>query len=410
MNILIIGGSGEAPGANSVCVRNMAKQFVSLGHKVWILALGDKYSKESGNLEGAIIWQIPDSYYGKLTHRVSGHPTFISSIWFKIVSIIRHLILLPLYPETSPLRTLKVTKKAKSLVKENDITEIITIYNNSANILTGIRLKRHFREKIHVVSYHLDLRTGSINSSSMVRNYIRRHALESIVDENRIVDKMLIPYSGMEEIKTVEGIDLHKVHFVGFPVFIEDDNTEKCTLPFDSDAINISYVGTLSKDNRDPSYVISLLEDYTKKVGKKICLHIWGKADGFEILIEKSPVAQYHGMIENKYVRHIMNSSDFLLNIGNAIAYNMLPSKVFSLFATGKPIINIITHPLDATLPYFERYNNSIDIKEYDKSFDNEIVLFGGLNNAKKMPVKSIESKFDDFKPETICDLIIKKG
>ena len=56
MNILIIGGSGNAPSANSVCVRNMAQEFIRKGHKVWNLAAWDICVTKPGDIGGAELW------------------------------------------------------------------------------------------------------------------------------------------------------------------------------------------------------------------------------------------------------------------------------------------------------------------------------------------------------------------
>ena len=103
-----------------------------------------------------------------------------------------------------------------------------------------------------------------------------------------------------------------------------------------------------------------------------------------------------------------MNESDFLLNIGNKIAYQMLPSKIFGMFATGKPIINVIGHPDDATMPYFSCYNNSIDIKEYEPSVNDEELLLKKIKEKYKTPLVDRSDLFSDFKPEVICNLLLQ--
>ena len=407
MNILIIGGSGNAPSANSVCVRNMARVFVSRGHKVWNLASGEECIKKPGNIGGAELWQIPRTWYAKFAKSTKQNPTFLKVLFFKIISALRHLILLFIYPTAEPIRSIKVFKKARRLVQDNNIHLVLSIYNNYTNIYCGMMLKRMYRDKIKSVSYHLDLRTENINASAAVRNYVHKHAMKSIVEESNVVDRILIPYSGQSDAERVKDIALNKIVFVGFPVFINEGNEETCKLPFDSGFINISYIGTLSKENRNPRYFLSLLSSIAEQTDIKLMVHFWGKTGGLETILNESPVATYHGTVENQYVRYILDHSDFVLNIGNAIAYNMLPSKIFGIFATGKPIINMITHPKDATRPYFERYNHSIDINEYSMSKDDANTLAAGILKMKNLPLRDVTGLFDDFKPETICDFIL---
>lgn len=410
MNILFIGGSLPASGANSVCVKNMAMAFMARGHRVWVISDGDDYVHESFDIDGVTLWQVPEGRYGKLLKRVTERPTFFGRMWLKIVGTIRHLLLLPLYPITEPERSLKVTRKAKRIVEENDITLVVTIYNSYPNIHAGIEIKKRYRNNIRVVSYHLDLRTASVNSSALVRKFIYTNALKSMVKESEIVDKILVPYSGKEETESVSGMRLDKIEYVGFPVFVTGGKETVCQLPFEQGVINVSYIGTLSRDNRDPRYVLSQLEVVSKILNKKIKVHIWGDTGGMESDVKESPIACYHGKVENRYVRYIMNHSDFLLNIGNALAYNMLPSKVFGMFATGKPIINVVNHPKDATLPFFERYNHSIDIREYERNSNRPEHLAEEMKELMDSPLRESNGLFDDFKPETICDLILKEN
>lgn len=397
MNVLFIGGNGSNANANTVCVNNMADEMRRCGHDVWVLALGD----EPG--------QIPDTYFGKLKIRAANNSKLWMRLWFKLVSIIRHITLLPFYPDVAPCRSRKVAKAAEKIVQNNDIKLVIAIFNVYENIFAGIRLKKKYGQNITVVTYHLDLRTSSVNPSKIVRDYIYRHALASLIEENRTVDKMLIPYSGKNDVEQLAGMDMNKVHFVGFPVFIKENAAEKCELPFEKGAINITYIGSLSSDNRNPKYILSLLEQITDKLGRKVLVHCWGDAADVKQILEDSPVARYHGKIDNRYVRYIMENSDLLLNIGNAVTYTMLPSKVFGMFATGKPIINVIMHPQDAIQPYFEMYHHSIDIREYQKNQADSELLANGISEMLNASLRDTKGLFDDFTPEAICKIIMEK-
>ena len=407
MNILIIGGAGYSPDANSVCIRNMTKEFVSEGHKVWILSMGDDYIKNPGRIEGATLCQQPMDYYRRLTFRTSRSNLWLLHLWFRIISVLRHVALIPFYPITSPNRSRILAKKAKWIVKENDIKVAICVFNPYDNIYAGIKLKKFYKDDIKVVSYHLDLRTASLNPLFLVRDYIRKHALQSLVYESKTVDKILIPYSGEKETEEVKGIDKNKICYVGFPMYIERIEMHPCDLPFNKNDINISYIGSLSKDNRNPGPILKMIETVSILNKKRIVVHFWGSVGDAQAIIDRSQVAKYHGNVENQYVSYIMSKSDFLLNIGNALAYDMLPSKVFGMFVTGKPIINYISHPQDATIPYFERYNNSIDIKAFDFNQEEVDLLADYLNTNNTEPESTKDLLFEDFTPAYICRLIL---
>jgi hypothetical protein len=171
--------------------------------------------------------------------------------------------------------------------------------------------------------------------------------------------------------------------------------------------LNITYIGTLYPGNREPNYFLSLCEEVSKHINIRV--HFWGNIDKYISVIDSYEFAEYHGLIENCYVNYIMVKSDFLLNIGNKLAYDMLPSKVFGLFATGKPIINMVTHPLDATLPFFDRYDNSLNIKEYELNSESASDLEVFIHSHLNAPLKDSGNLFDDFKPETFAQLIVNQ-
>ena len=407
MNILIIGGNGDSPLPNSVCIKNLVKVFISKGYNVWVLAGGDKYIKSAGNLEGAELWQIPADLYSRLTDYSIKHPSFIIRLVYQLVSVIRHLILLVFFPTTNPLRSRKLIKKAKKLVKQNNINLVLTTFVYYENIKAGLVIKKEYKDDIKVISYHLDLRTASANSNRIIRNFIRKRALHSIIKESRIVDRILVPYSGKSDIESINGIKQDQIEFVGFPVFVKPETCDICSLPFKGDEISISYVGSLSYENRNPLQFLSLLEKASEVLGQKIKVYFWGNLGGMESSVDKSPVASYQGIIENRFSHYIIHESDFLLNVGNRITYDMMPSKIFGMFATGKPIINLIFNPYDATIPYFEKYGHSINLSMFDETQDKVKILKEGLSSLFQSPLTDCSNSFNDYKPSVIGDIIL---
>ena len=406
MRILFIGGEGNSIDANSVCIRNMTHELINQGHVVYILAMGT-YTKEMQEmLDGAFLYEYPMDLFRRITlYYNKNKDRFLLSLFYRAVCMLRHFILLFFYPNTSPIRAKKLSRRAFRIVEDNHIDTIVSIYCPYDNIYSGIYLKQRLGDRIRVISYHLDLRTGSASQSHLVRSFIHKHALSSLIHEFNVVDKVLIPYSGQKDIEGLNYSRKDKIQFVGFPVYINEPATKECSLPFTKDIINISYIGTLYPGNREPNYFLSLCEKVSKHINIRV--HFWGIIDNYISVIDSYNFAEYHGLIDNCYVSFIMKNSDFLLNIGNKLAYDMLPSKVFGLFATGKPIINMVTHPLDATRPYFNRYDNSLDILEYELNEDSARDLEEYLISHLNAPLKDSRDLFDDFKPERFVQLLL---
>lgn len=410
MNILIMGGRRDVPSAITICMDNIGYEFRSRGDDVWMInySKDDKffYDEETGIHKQEVHHNI---YTSILEYRVNNQSA-LSSLLFRIVTIIRHILLLPFFPNVAPFCSIRVYRSVKRIVSENKIDLLICPYHNYENIYAGIRIKKEFGHKIKVITYHLDLRTATGIRNTLVRGFIHNRVFRSIVEESNSVDKILVPYSGKEEFIGIKDVDLKKVSFVGFPVFIpEKELMKECDLPFEEDCINISYIGSLSFSNRSPKYFLDILEKIEEEHNMRIKVHFWGYIEdpGIESMLNASPVANYYGIIHNKYARYIMSKSDYVLNIGNTITPDLLPSKLFSIFALGKPIINIVNNPKDLSQLYIRKYGNSIDIYAYQNCMKKDKKTFiEGINKKVSVNLIEIEEIFKDFTPQFICDII----
>ena len=168
---------------------------------------------------------------------------------------------------------------------------------------------------------------------------------------------------------------------------------------------NIVYIGSLDIRNRSVQPAINWLRLLNQESKKKYVLHIWGAlADAdTQIIIEKNKdLIEYHGMLENSKVKAVMSEADLLLNISNLLLYKLLPSKIFTMFSTGKPIVNIVNNMEDCALPYFRKYDNvlSINSKCIDIMESNPQHLIGRKVNADEF--------FIDYTPSVISNKLLK--
>ena len=129
--------------------------------------------------------------------------------------------------------------------------------------------------------------------------------------------------------------------------------------------INIVYVGSLDFFNRNPKIILDFIDKYNKENERKIVLHIWGIIDlKVQNILANYKNVFYKGFLKNEYSVDVLKQSDFVLNIGNAKQFNMVPSKIFKAFLSGKPIVNIVKNNKDVTLKYFEEYGHALNIFE----------------------------------------------
>lgn len=388
--------------ANSICVQNIAEHMVSCSHEVFVLAKGFEYHGEEETINGVKVLKYQGDSFGAVLEYFENKKGFFNLFLFYLFQFIRYLIIMWFYPQTSPQDTPKLLQRSKKLIEEENIDVVIATYKPYETIKVAIDLKREYREKIKVITYHLDLLTNPNNKLSLIVNYKRYKTHKAIFNEIEFVDKIFIP-------STAPQINSKKVDYVDFPLYIPEILNKADTSTnnwFKSDTINISIVGTLSKSNRDPTYFFSLIEKLPLINEKKVILHVWGKLS--DITIEGFPSIIYHGIASINEVPGILSGSDFLLNIGNSVTYRMIPSKIFQFFATKKPIIFCISSSEDRSKPYFEKYGYTCFVEVNKNDIDNDICsLITFIKDNYKRTIEVDDKLFEKSTPAYICDRIL---
>mgnify|MGYP005780541583 CR=1 FL=1 len=192
---------------------------------------------------------------------------------------------------------------------------------------------------------------------------------------------------------------LYKCEIVEFPNLnktIYYNNTNK-------DKIVISFFGSLYYDIRNPMETIKL---FSKIKNLNLEINFYGQRFGFnnnffsEISINY-PYIHFYDSISFDEMYDKINSSNFLLNIGNIIN-NQMPSKIIDYINTGKPIINIYKKPDDPTLKYTQKYDYVIDIDENNYNIEDikEFIIDNKYNMVSKS--KLFES-YNDCSSEYIA-------
>lgn len=400
-NILILCSAYfESTSANGVCAKNMAEEFVSNGHNVWVIATSQKSITKAVN--GVMVFGIPSGLHARSISKYQQKSGFCGRILYTAVRGFWGFLSVFSYPKNiDKSRIKKVKSLANQIIKDNDITHILATSFPYDSIEVGLQFKKIYKEKIRLVTYHFDLMFYPDNSNKLVYSFKRWRFINSFNEEIRIADRILLPESCTDEFES------NKVIKTGLPIYLTDKEIISSDVVFSDKYINICYIGSLVSPNRDPKPVVEVLEKVSVRLPKPIMLHIWGKVVGNSLLseIKRSPIVKYHGSIDNCYVQDIYMKSDFLLNIGNKIVYSLLPSKIFQYFASQKPIINFVQHPMDFSKKYFMDYGNTVFIWSYENNID--------INNI----VKDIQERIDTcsnnktetflrFTPKFLCGLV----
>lgn len=402
--ILFICGHYAFPSAaNSICIQNLAEEFVRMGYYPWVLAKGCEYIGKYEEINGVKVWKYRGDIYGKVVSYFSKKSGLFYRICFGILQLLRYSVILWFYPESSPQDTPKVYRRAKKIIEEQDIGLVVASYMPYEAINVAIKLKKTYGDKLRVITYHLDLLTNPNNSSALVL-FLKKCKVEKALEkEFGVIDKILLP-------TTAPLYQRGNIEYVDFPLYIpergEVDLHNEWVDCFNKECINISITGSLDNNNRNPIAFCNLISQLPLYQGRRIVLHIWGKLSGIDLKGIK--YVYYHGLAKVEDVPMILRKSDFLLNVGNAISYRMLPSKIFQFFASSRPIFFIYSKDEDKSVPYFKKYKHVCFIKSDALQEDCVISkIMDFIDSYYKKEIIVEQSVFERSKPSYICNRII---
>jgi len=146
------------------------------------------------------------------------------------------------------------------------------------------------------------------------------------------------------------------------------------------------------------------LNEISKQVNG-ITLHIYGRGNCSSIIQKYKKESSYeiieHGMVPHAYVVSAMQQADFLINISNS-TQNIVPSKIFELFSTGRPILNFISNKSDISNKYFDNYPSVCNILEYETVTKqiSYLKMFLLKEKGKFYPVEKLKKSFIENTPE----------
>lgn len=400
--LLFASGYKYSGSANGVCARNLVREFIHQGHEVFVIAVPHEKESNMEEIDGAKVWFVKDELQTRILWYLQQHKSnMFMRGFYKIYSLFRALLVAPLYPNAARIRVHNILKLSRKIIQKYGINTVIGTCLPYDGIAAAITLKKEYGDKIKVVTYHFDILSTPNNEIGNIYRFKKQRFAEAFDKELKIVDKVFLPETAR---------DLHQgkknIEFIGLPVYIPGRLPKiGSQFVFSQNVYNIVYIGSLDIRNRSVQPAINWLRLLNQESKKKYVLHIWGAlADAdTQIIIEKNKdLVEYHGMLENSKVKAVMSEADLLLNISNLLLYKLLPSKIFTMFSTGKPIVNFLNNMEDCALPYFRKYDNvlSINSKCIDIMESNPQHLIGRKVNADEF--------FIDYTPSVISNKLLK--
>ena len=393
--------------ANGICIKNVANEMVTRGIKV--IVISDRFNGEPGDeiINNVEVKKIPVAFSKAIQKSIHDKQGFLKYAC-SVINSMKKAISIIFYPDISPLRSRRLYMYSREIIEKEKINHILCVYRPYDTIKAGLLLKQKYKNKITLTTYHLDVLTSSNNKNGLISSIKKNKGRKAFLKETRTVDKMILPLSEKKDERFNRG-DLN-IAYADFPLFVVQKET-KCELPYDDKCISLVYIGSLDKKNRNPIPLVELLEQIIQTRGLKIKVYIWGSIEK-ELAKELATykfVGQY-GIISNKFVPYAYKKANILINISNSITADMVPSKIFQLFSTGKPIINYVFDENDVSLPYFTEYRHSFNVLKMTRKENTLSELADYISYEKNMNYRIDEALFKYATPQYLVDEIVTKN
>lgn len=403
--ILIIGSTLlPNPSANGVCVCNIAKEFLKEDCEVYCIGTQKKNQQNFEISEGLHIYRIKEAWFSKF-HDEFSNGSAAERVFCKVVHLLRNVCLIPFHPNTNPIRSRKVYRLACKLVVEKKIDIVIGSYKPYESIYTVQHLKSRYGKRLYCISYYLDYLIEN-KYTSVIRDFYVKSCRRAQEKDICCLDRVLIPIAEKQQFEAQYGAHSN-VDYLELPVYVKEECTPMADLPYRQDTINLAFVGSLNTWNRSPERLLKLLKAVQAKY-PNMRLHVWGNTNDTKNILAQCPeFVEYHGYVESKYIPSIIDHADWVVNISNKRDFRLVPSKIFQLFASGKPILNYVFDRNDVSLPYFERYENTYWVYDDEANSEVTVTKLAEALQKKWLPL-NVGELYRGNMPEVVAEKILR--
>lgn len=193
-----------------------------------------------------------------------------------------------------------------------------------------------------------------------------------------------------------------KVHVLGFPVLLPAPEKPAHA------GMRCVFCGSLYPTVREPDFALEL---FARLNAPNLTLTMAG--GGWQRFAAQAEQAA--GALGDRFVRPgplppaeaaaLETGADVLVSLGNFYD-NQMPSKLFSYFGTGKPVLHLAVSETDPTLPYLARYPLGLVLQKKD-GVTPEVLdrLRGWLAHVQghRLPYEQVAALYPEFTPQQVA-------
>lgn len=403
-----------SPDANGICVHQIIEQLKSEGHKIICICSQEEGQTKIEQIGDVEIIRVKRSYFAYLLDksRDKGNKNMFV-LFLLLIRRVRLFLSIPIFPNIEPARSRKILKLVESKVKENSIDCIIGVFRPFEGVNVAQKIKKTYPE-IVCGAYYLDLLKGATIPKIFPVSLYNVLCDKSELKAFKNLDFVMMAESG-KKIYSTPYFDrvLGKIHYINFPLFRDISNESYSNITYDEEYFNIVYAGYLDSGYRNPRYIFEVIKNLIED-GIKVKMHIYGRNNCMNIINEFCQEHPnhfyYYGAVESDKAKGAILAADAVLNVSNKND-SIVPSKIFEIFSSCRPIISVISNPNDPSLTYLNQYPCSHIVNEYDGKVKNDevkLLSFIGKSKSSNITFKEIEPLFFSSTPVATTKIIEK--
>lgn len=407
------------PDPSGQIVYNIAEELKKQGHCVHVIARDNKWHYESEYL-GNTYW-IKKSYWEKISRKDLFRRKDV--LIYKFLKYVRKIVLafrLHKFPDSEYYVTKRIVAVYEQYLKTEKIDCIVGFFRPYSCLSAAMIIKKKNKQP-KCISCYFDLVEPKDCPSLMPKVIYNRLLKKGDLKVIRESDCIMLPVSAKRRNELIFN-ECSNVIYYEFPTFVlnHDVNGDvEIAESTNTAEIKLVFAGTMTRSYRSPEMMINVINEVAKQLNEhRICLDVFGGGDCSDMFVSCSKfdnlTVNYHGMVSKEEVSLYEGKANLLINIMNDYEA-IVPSKIFGLFATGKPILNFCTNSDDGSLKYFEKYPLSHTVHWYELKKEQKIKEINSvcdfiLSNCKAhLSYEKVETLFKECTPSYVANQIVNE-
>lgn len=378
--------------ANGLCIEKLAREFISKGYKVYVVCFNQNKEKTYEKYKNINIYRSSPRLFFKLRfiyERNMGSALF-NYLWIlaRIFNKIQLIVHFYFYPLASFFSANRYYKLVNNLENKFHFDLVISQYIPIDSVYSALKLKKRYPD-INICFYIVDTFTNSWKH----KKYPILKKLSFRWEKQMFKSKSIVYFMNCH--KNHHSKPLYKqysknIRYLDIPFCNFNIATPKYNFFLQSNSnIKLCFSGNMGFHEE----FIDFCKDITFYNRSHSTVEIWitGKSNStVQFLLKNFSFIKYSGFIDEEKLNSLMYNVDGFINIGSIS--DMIPSKLFTYFSYGYPIIHIRKQEKDPCYPYLIKYNKYL---LYDKSLYNKLEQF--LNFLKSGNTKKSNCCINEF-------------